>query len=75
MQGPLDSARLSRRRTLGGAAVAGVAVPLLAACGDDGGDAHGSRFSIEDGSVANGPASSPLEEVPVAVQGGTIGRA
>jgi nitrite reductase/ring-hydroxylating ferredoxin subunit len=33
---------------------------------------HGSRFSIADGSVANGPASSGLDEVPIAVQGGSI---
>ena len=33
---------------------------------------HGSRFSITDGSVANGPATSPLPERPVRVQGGQV---
>jgi nitrite reductase/ring-hydroxylating ferredoxin subunit len=35
-------------------------------------DCHGSKFSIEDGSVANGPATSPLEEVEITVKGGEI---
>ena len=33
---------------------------------------HGSRFSIADGSVQNGPATSGLAEVPLAVEGGSI---
>ena len=33
---------------------------------------HGSRFSITDGSVVNGPATSPLPERPVRVQGGQV---
>ena len=33
---------------------------------------HGSRFSIEDGSVANGPATSPLPAVKVVVEGGEV---
>lgn len=33
---------------------------------------HGSTFSIEDGSVQGGPASSPLEEVALAVDGDAI---
>jgi Rieske Fe-S protein len=33
---------------------------------------HGSEFSIEDGSVSNGPASSPLEEVGITVEGDSI---
>ena len=33
---------------------------------------HGSKFSITDGSVKNGPASSPLSEVPISVQGDSI---
>lgn len=33
---------------------------------------HGSRFSIEDGSVAQGPATSPLEEVAFKVTGDEI---
>lgn len=35
-------------------------------------DCHGSKFSIEDGSVENGPATSPLEEVKITVKGGEI---
>jgi Rieske Fe-S protein len=33
---------------------------------------HGSQFSIEDGSVIQGPASSPLAEVPITVTGDEI---
>lgn len=33
---------------------------------------HGSRFSIEDGSVQGGPAPSGLTEVPISVEGGAI---
>jgi len=33
---------------------------------------HGSKFSIEDGSVANPPARSPLEEAKVTVVGGKV---
>jgi Rieske Fe-S protein len=33
---------------------------------------HGSFFSIEDGSVQGGPASSPLEEVSISVEGDSI---
>ncbi len=33
---------------------------------------HGSRFSIEDGAVVNGPATEPLAEAPVSVDGDTI---
>lgn len=143
----------TRRNVLTGVAVAGVAVPILAACGDDGGDVdatattsdstspstspsttapaapagiktadipegggkifaddgyvvtqpaagefkafssacthrgcpvasvdggtincvcHGSKFSIEDGSVAGGPATSPLPEKSVTVSGDTL---
>ena len=35
-------------------------------------DCHGSKFSIEDGSVENPPASSPLEEAKVTVAGGRV---
>jgi Rieske Fe-S protein len=38
-------------------------------------DCHGSKFSIEDGSVVNGPAGAPLEEVEINVDGDTITRA
>ncbi len=33
---------------------------------------HGSKFSIDDGSVVAGPAKKPLGEVPVAVEGTRI---
>ncbi|MEV0386087.1 Rieske (2Fe-2S) protein [Nonomuraea sp. NPDC050643] len=33
---------------------------------------HGSKFSIEDGSVSNGPASDPLEEKQITVDGDKI---
>ena len=33
---------------------------------------HGSKFSIKDGSVVNGPATSPLPPVNIAVQGTSI---
>jgi len=33
---------------------------------------HGSMFSIEDGSVENGPATQPLAPVPIDVQGNEI---
>ena len=33
---------------------------------------HGSKFSIEDGSVSNGPATKPLPELAVTVEGGQI---
>jgi Rieske Fe-S protein len=33
---------------------------------------HGSKFSIQDGSVSNGPATTPLPTVPVSVEGGEI---
>jgi Rieske Fe-S protein len=36
---------------------------------------HGSRFSAEDGSVENGPATAPLPEVPVRVEGEDVVRA
>ena len=33
---------------------------------------HGSAFSIEDGSVVNGPAESPLAEESISVTGGQV---
>jgi len=33
---------------------------------------HGSKYSIADGSVVNGPATAPLAEIPVSVAGGEI---
>ncbi|QYJ04960.1 Rieske (2Fe-2S) protein [Nocardioides panacisoli] len=39
------------------------------------GDGHASSFALDDGSVLNGPATSPLPEVPVTVQGNQVVRA
>ncbi|RJK93743.1 Rieske (2Fe-2S) protein [Vallicoccus soli] len=36
---------------------------------------HGSRFSVQDGAALTGPASSPLEEVAVRLQGADVVRA
>jgi Rieske Fe-S protein len=33
---------------------------------------HGAKFSLEDGSVAAGPAPSPLQEVSIKVEGDSI---
>ena len=33
---------------------------------------HGSKFSIQDGSVSNGPATQPLPSVKVTVEGGQV---
>jgi nitrite reductase/ring-hydroxylating ferredoxin subunit len=33
---------------------------------------HGSKFSVKDGSVVNGPAASPLAAVAIKVDGGSI---
>jgi Rieske Fe-S protein len=33
---------------------------------------HGSRYSITDGSVVNGPATNPLAEVAISVEGDAI---
>jgi Rieske Fe-S protein len=33
---------------------------------------HGSKFAVQDASVRAGPATSPLPERPITVQGGTI---
>lgn len=33
---------------------------------------HGSAFSAADGSVQNGPATRPLKEIPVAVEGAEV---
>jgi len=35
---------------------------------------HGSRFSIEDGSPVEGPATEPLEEFAISVENGVISR-
>lgn len=36
---------------------------------------HGSQFRAADGSVANGPATRPLKEIPVTVEGSDVVRA
>lgn len=36
---------------------------------------HGSQFSAADGSVKNGPATAPLREIAVKVEGGSIVKA
>jgi Rieske Fe-S protein len=33
---------------------------------------HGSQFSLADGSVVQGPATRPLDEVDIAVEGDSI---
>ena len=33
---------------------------------------HGSAFSVDDGSVLTGPATAPLEEVRIMVEGDEI---
>lgn len=33
---------------------------------------HGSRFSIKDGSVDNGPATSPVKEISIKVEGDQV---
>jgi nitrite reductase/ring-hydroxylating ferredoxin subunit len=35
-------------------------------------ECHGSVFSIEDGSAVNPPATAPLEEVSITVEGDEI---
>lgn len=35
-------------------------------------ECHGSAYSIEDGTPVNPPATEPLEEFPITVQGGQI---
>lgn len=36
---------------------------------------HGSSYSVKDGSVLNGPATRPLREIPVTVEGDEVVRA
>lgn len=81
-----EQLRPSRRNVVQGIAVVGVGGPLLTSCSDDGGGGggsgadgpaircgcHGSQYSIEDGSVLNGPATQPLAEKSVSTQGDEI---
>jgi Rieske Fe-S protein len=48
-----ESSTISRRRALGGAATAGLGLPLLAACGDDGGESS----AADPTSSATSPSS------------------
>lgn len=48
-----------------GCLVSGVSETIDCSC-------HGSRFSLSDGSPVNGPASSPLAEKEISVEGDTI---
>ena len=56
------SLEISRRRTLTGAAVAGVGIPLLAACG---GDDEGSGSADSAPEVTSGESLGPSADVPV----------
>ncbi|MBM7787274.1 Rieske (2Fe-2S) protein [Tenggerimyces flavus] len=38
-------------------------------------ECHGSKFKIEDGSVANGPATAPLDAIAVTVSGADVVKA
>lgn len=38
------------------------------------GNGHGSRFAIDDGAIINGPATSPLTAIEVAVEGDQVVR-
>ncbi len=60
---------VTRRHVLHGAALAGVAVPLLAACGSDEADAPADD-GTEGGSGNGGGATVPTSDVPVG--GGAI---
>ena len=60
---------LTRRGVLRGAAVSGLALPVLAACGGDGA-ATGASAPASSGAGGAGGASVPTSDVPVG--GGTI---
>jgi nitrite reductase/ring-hydroxylating ferredoxin subunit len=60
-----------RRVMLSGAATAGVALPLLAACGGGNGD-HASHDSSSGGSGGSGSGSTKVAVADVPVGGGTI---
>jgi Rieske Fe-S protein len=36
---------------------------------------HGSKYSVDDGSVVGGPAPSPLPEIAITVENGEISKA
>ena len=77
----LADQKLVRTRPTAGTVLAFTAVCTHAGCtvGDVSGGTincpcHGSKFKIEDGSVAGGPAPKPLPPVAVSVQGGQVVR-
>jgi len=68
----------SRRKLFAGIAAAGVAVPVLAACGDEGGDTVGSTATTSESPAAtasSGTTPAPEGAIPtsdIPVGGGTI---
>lgn len=76
-----EQVQASRRQVMQGVAAVGLAGPFLAACGGGGGESsgpgircscHGSRFSIEDGTVLGGPAPEPLAAAMIAIVGDDV---
>ena len=65
--GSLPAREVSRRHALRGAAVAGVGIPFLAACGEDPEDSRGSTTSSEatvDPSAGTGASFASTRDVP-----------
>lgn len=72
------TAPFSRRRALTGAATLGVGVPLLAACGDDGGSTAGDGTSTGSAGSATGAPTSAAESTassPAPVADGLVATA
>ncbi|HWJ68218.1 MAG TPA: Rieske (2Fe-2S) protein [Nocardioides sp.] len=72
------TAPFSRRRALTGAATLGVGVPLLAACGDDGGSTAGDGTSTGSAGSATGAPTSAAESTassPAPVTDGLVATA
>lgn len=68
MTTPSARSAISRRRALGGVASAGLGLPLLAACGDDGGGAEAND------PVSGSPTTSrPTSDAPSAQRSGSGG--
>jgi len=64
------TAPLSRRRALSGAATIGVSIPVLAACGDDGGTGA-TDPATSDSAASSTPPSSPTESATASGGGGS----